>query len=237
MKKVIIIGATSGIGRALTENYLQEGCRVGITGRREHLLNEIRQQEPDRIFTAVMDVTNREEAPNILKELISQMGGMDIIVVNAGIGDSVPTLEKEYQIIDTNLVGFLTITRTAFEYFKKNGPGTIAGMSSIAGARGFRIMTVYGATKRFISHYMEGLRHHIYRKKLPISIVDIRAGFIETDMTRGNPVVFWQIPVEKAVRKIAKAIRLKKKVAYVPGRWRFIYFLWRILPRWLAYKV
>ena len=236
-EKVIIIGATSGIGKALTEEFVARGSEVGITGRREHYLEELRNTAPNQIHTQVMDVTKFEDARNALKELIGRMGGVDILVVNAGMGDSIPTVEKEIQIINTNTTGFVNIMRTGLDYMKSTSGGKLVGITSVAGARGFKMMTVYGATKRFASHYMEGLRHFISKKRLPIKVIDIRPGFIETAMTEGNNLVFWQIPVDKAARRMMKIIDSGKKVAYVPRRWSLIYNTWRILPRWISYKI
>lgn len=232
-KRIIIIGASSGIGRALAEHYLSKGWNVGITGRRKHLLEEIKEQDPDRIFVRTMDVTDPHQAIQKLRSLIDNMGGVDVVVVNAGVGDTVPSLEEELKIIHTNVLGFVAMTRTALDYFKKEEvKGQIVGITSIAGARGFRIGTVYGASKRFDSHYLNGLRHFIKKKKLNIKITDIRPGFIDTDLSEEARIKFWSVPVKKATPLIAKAIDRQRVVAYIPGYWRIIYFLFQMTPQW-----
>lgn len=235
--KVIIVGATSGIGRALAQQYLSSGHTIGITGRREELLMQLKNADPDRVFIRRMDVNQFEPSRKILLDLIEDLGGVDILIVSSGIGDTVPQLDRELEIIRTNASAFINIFRTGLDFMKNAGGGTLVGISSVSAARGFRIMTVYGASKRFISHYMEGIRHFLFKKKIPVKVVDIRPGYIMTAMTEENKEVFWQIPVEHGARLIVKAIKRGHPVAYIPGRWRVIFLLWRILPRWVSYRL
>ena len=86
MKKVIIIGATSGIGKELASQYMQQGWEVGITGRRKELLDERKKQEPDKVYTACFDVQGDENIPRV-KDLIQELNGMDLFIYNAGVGD------------------------------------------------------------------------------------------------------------------------------------------------------
>ena len=236
-EKVIIIGATSGIGRQMAIEYLREGAHVGISGRRLDKLEEIRLTAPDQVTLRQMDITDYKDSREKLLAIINEMGGVDVLVVNSGVGYVVADLEAEIRTIETNATGFVNLMRTGLDYMKNNHGGKLVGISSVSAARGFRIFTVYGATKRFISHYMEGLRHFIATKKLPVKIIDIRAGYIETPIIEGNNEVFWLTPLDKGVRLIMKAIKRGHAVAYIPGKWKIVFTIFRILPRWLSYKL
>ncbi|MDX1617925.1 MAG: SDR family NAD(P)-dependent oxidoreductase, partial [Balneolaceae bacterium] len=134
MKKAVIVGATSGIGRALAVELHGRGYRVGATGRRIERLEELKSELEHRIHIQFMDVTRLEEAWKHLHSLIGQMGGMDIIVLNAGITDfqTKSTWDKEQKLIAVNISGFASLASRSFEHFKEQGHGHIVGISSVA---------------------------------------------------------------------------------------------------------
>src|SRR5690606_1005995 len=130
-------------------------------------------------------------ARQLLEELVQEMGGMDILILNAGIGDSKPSWEGEMQIINVNISGFTALANWAVYYFETKGGGQIAGVSSVASIRGTHIATVYSASKAYISSYMEGLQQRSNKKRQGITITDIRPGFVATPMTQENKGMFW----------------------------------------------
>ncbi len=237
MKKVIIIGATSGIGKALAIRYLKAGYSVGITGRRTHLLEEIKQQYPLQTFTAAFDVTGNENIVH-LEKLIEQLQGMDLFIYNSGYGEASKELnwemDKKTTIINVN--GFAETTNYAFNYFVKQGHGQIAGISSIAAYRGNSWAPAYGASKAYMSNYMEALSIKAYRMKLPIHITDIQPGFVLTDMAKGNKL-FWMAPLEKATTQMVVAIEKKKRRMQITKRWAIIAWLFKWLPYSLYKKI
>lgn len=111
MKKIIIVGATSGIGRGLAEQYAREDCLIGITGRRENLLKEICAQDKDKLFYQVCDITHTETPLLSLETLVQEMGGMDMLIICAGTGELNPQLsyQLEEPTLLTNVVGFTNI--------------------------------------------------------------------------------------------------------------------------------
>src|SRR5438094_770756 len=121
-KKVIIIGATSGIGKEMALLYLQKGYYVGATGRREMLLNEMKQKFPLQIFTACFDASGENNIA-CLKTLINEMGGVDIFIYNAGYGEPSESLDPEIEkkIYETNVKGFIELTSFMFNYFIQQG--------------------------------------------------------------------------------------------------------------------
>jgi short-subunit dehydrogenase len=238
MKKAIIIGSTSGIGKGLAECFAVNNYKVGITGRRKELLLELKDENPDVYLTKVLDVTDTTSSIQQLEELIYELGGLDLFVISSGIGEINEALdfEIEKQTIDTNIVGFTSIADWTFNYFEKQQSGHLVVISSIGGIRGSSQAPSYNASKAYQINYTEGLRQKAAKLKMPIFITDIRPGLVDTKMAKGEGL-FWIMPLEKAVNQIYKAIIRKKKVVYVTKRWRLIAFVLKIIPRGIYDKM
>ena len=236
MKKVIIIGATSGMGRELAKLYATSNCLVGITGRRKDLLNTMQQQFPDNILTECFDVTGNENIEH-LKNLLEQLGGMDLLIYNSGYGDTSKNLDWEIdrQTTLTNVNGFVEIVNFAFNYFTKQEQGQIAGTSSIAAIRGNSWAPAYSASKAYMSNYLEGLQIKAARMNQKIFITDIQPGFVKTKMAKGKGQ-FWVAPAEKAAKQIFTAIKNKKRRVYITKRWWLIAKIVKWMPYWMYKK-
>lgn len=232
MKKAIIVGASSGIGKGLAQLLADQSYKVGITGRRTGLLDELKSERPEVYFTQYLDVADTHSCVPVLTELVEALGGLDLLVISAGTGDINKDLDFsiEKRTIDTNVLGFTCIADWAFNYFQAQNSGHLVGISSIAGIRGNRHAPAYNASKAYQISYLEALRQKAANLNASVSITDIRPGFVDTDMAKGEGQ-FWVAPVDKAVRQIAKAITQKSKVVYVTKRWRLIAGILRLLPR------
>jgi len=232
MKKAIILGATSGIGRSLAKLMVDDGSVVGITGRRTYLLEEIQSEKPDSYFVESFDIAEAESVAEHLQQLVDQLGGLDLLVICSAVGNPNDLLdyEVEKRTIATNVNGFTAVCDWAFNYFKDQKQGQLAAISSIAGLRGNRQSPAYSATKAFQINYLECLRNKAVKSGLPIFITDIRPGFVNTRMAKSE-IMFWVAPVDKAAAQIYKAIRSKRRVAYVTKRWKLIGNLVKILPK------
>ena len=156
--RIIIIGATSGIGREVAKLYIAQGWQVGVAGRRAEELETLRKEAPEQVSTQVLDVT-LEDAPCRLQSLIDKVGGMDLFLLSSGIGKQNPTLTPDIELktAATNVEGFIRLTTAAYHYFEKQGYGHIAAISSIAGVKGLGIAPAYSATKRFQNTYLDAL--------------------------------------------------------------------------------
>ena len=236
-KRVIIIGATSGIGKALALVYAKTGCILGITGRRKELLNELQQQYPAQIFTECFDVQGNENIAH-LTSLLQQTGGMDLLIYNAGFGDPSPTLDWQIDktTYETNVKGFIEIVHYAFNYFVQQGAGQIAATSSIAAWRGNSVAPAYSASKAFMSTYMEGLHIKARKMKVNVAVTDIQPGFIATKMAKDD-MQFWVAPVDKAARQIVQGIEKKKWRIYITHRWWLIAQILKWAPAWLYHRI
>ena len=236
-KTAIIVGATSGIGRALAELLISHGCRVGVAGRRRELLDEIEQQHGDKVVCRQIDVDSAQAAMSALDGLIMEMGEVDLIVISAGTGSANPDLawEPEAATIATNVTGFAAMATAAMRYFLARGSGHLVSMSSVAAFRGSHEAPAYNASKAFVSNYTEGLRIKAARSGKPIFVTDILPGFVDTRMAQGEGL-FWVASPEKAAAQIYKAIKAKRHRAFITRRWRLIAFLLQILPDFIYRK-
>jgi short-subunit dehydrogenase len=231
MKKAIIIGATSGIGKGLAKKLADENYVVGITGRRTELLDELKNEKPNSFYTKTFDITDTNKIVENLEYLTTQLGGLDLLIISSGIGEINESLdfEIEKRTIDTNVLGFTCVTDWTFNYFENQKSGHLVAISSIGGLRGSRQAPAYNATKAYQINYLEGLRQKATKLKEPIFVTDIRPGLVDTKMAKGEGL-FWVMHVEKTVRQIFKAIISKKKVAYVTKRWRLIATILKRIP-------
>jgi len=233
MKKAIIIGASSGMGRELAKVLVSHYYVVGITGRRTNLLQELQAELPNKCHMRTMDVADTSTAIETFNSLLAEMGGVDLVVISAGTGHGTADLQwpNEKDTIDTNVSGFTAIADTAFNYFIKQGHGHLVGISSIAAIRGGRYAPAYSASKAFVCNYLEGLRHMAMKTKLPIYVTDIQPGFVDTRMAQGDRI-FWRASTDKATQQIYRAIERKKPHAYVTRRWRLIAWVLKLMPNW-----
>jgi short-subunit dehydrogenase len=233
----IIIGASSGIGRELAIQLSAKGYKLGLTARRVDLLNDLAKEINTESFIMKMDVAEIDNTIKGINDLIEKIGGADLIIINAGVGFTNPELDwqKEKATIDVNVMGFCAAANASMKYFISRGSGHLVGISSLAALRGNRFAPAYSASKAFMSNYLEGLRHKVVKKKLPITVTDIKPGYVNTKMAMGE-YLFWVAPVPKAVRQIIKAIEKKKSVAYITRRWRINAWIYKRLPGWIYYK-
>jgi len=236
--RIIVIGATSGIGLAIARQYLDAGYLVGLTGRRENLLHDVQHKYFGRAYVQVMDISKATLASSQLENLIEKMQGADIIIVNAGVGFVNLKLrwKKQAQTIDVNVTGFTALSSTAMKYFMAQGKGQLVGISSIAGLRGSDLAPDYAASKAYVSNYLAGLRKKAVKAKLPIYITDVLPGFVDTPMGQSEQR-FWVASSEKAGKQIINAIQKKHKVAYITKRWRLIAWLIHLLPDWIYNRI
>lgn len=228
MKNAIIIGASSGIGKATALLLAQRGYRVGITGRRLHLLEQIREADPVNIHVHSFDV-NTLTSDTHLKVLAETLGGIDLILYCSGVGEFNKNLDFaiEKKMIDTNVTAFTQVADWAVTYFQKQKSGSFASITSLAGMMGSRHAPAYNASKAFQINYLKGLRQIVKKNKLPISIIDLRTGFVDTPMAKAQGK-FWVASPDKAANQIVRAIEQNSSVAYITRRWRIIGFLLKI---------
>jgi short-subunit dehydrogenase len=234
MKKALIIGASSGIGKELAITLAKNGYEVGLMARRLELLDALQQQISTKTYVGHIDLSQASEAIDKMQQMIQEMGEVDLIIINSGTGFLNPELDwlKERQTLDVNVYGFCALAGVAFNCFSKQGHGHLVGISSIGALRGNHIAPAYNASKAFMSNYLEGLRKKAFKNRIQIIVTDIRPGFVDTDMAKGEGK-FWVASPSKAAEQIYSAIQSKKSVAYITHRWCLIGWLLKIMPNWI----
>lgn len=232
MRRVVIIGASSGIGKEVANLYLNRGYHVGIAARREDRLLAIKQQTPERVVTATIDVT-ADDAPRRLRSLIQELGGMDLFFYASGIGKQNRTLEPgiELDTMNTNAVGFTRMVSEAYRYFAENGGGHIAAITSIAGTKGLGPAPAYSATKAMQNVYLQSLEQQANARGLKIRFTDIRPGFVDTDLLAGDFRYPLMLKPDKVARHIVRAVDHHRHIAVIDWKYAIITALWRRLPR------
>ncbi|HEY1047777.1 MAG TPA: SDR family NAD(P)-dependent oxidoreductase [Bacteroidia bacterium] len=233
-KNAIVIGASSGIGAELSKVLTQNHYKVIASGRRTELLSDVRSFAPDLINYHFMDVKDLKSTKQTLENLKSELGTIDLLVICAGTGDINHELNSEIELntVDTNVLGFTNIATWAFNLFAEQGHGHLVGISSIAGIRGSRHAPAYNASKAYQINYLEGLKQKAKKLKLPVYVTDIRPGFVDTDMAKGEGL-FWVTPTAKAAKQIYNDIKNKRNTAYVSRRWELVAAVLSLIPEFL----
>lgn len=236
-QRIVIIGASSGLGKEITSQFAQMGWTIGIAARRIDALKELQQQFPESIVaTEQIDVTSADAGEKLLS-LIKNVGGIDTLLLASGIGSQNPSLEIDIEMntVKTNTLGFTHIVDTAFNYFRNRSnnetPGQIAVISSIAGTMGLGIAPSYSATKRYQRHYIDALEQLAHFEKVNVKFTDIRPGFVDTPLLNNCRKFPMLMSVEYATPRIVKAILRRKRVSIIDWRWRIVVAFWHLFPR------
>jgi len=237
MKRAIVMGASSGMGREIARQLLRKGWRVGVAARRKECLNEICNEFPQLAVTEQIDVTDND-APVALQRLIERLGGLDVYVHSSGIGWQNTNLDAdlELQTVETNGVGFTRMIDEVFTFFRAQKSGKIIAISSIAGTKGLGPAPSYSATKAFQNTYLEALEQLSCNQNLGIRITDIRPGFVDTPLIE-NANYPLKLRAEYVASQIVKSVEKDHHVRIIDWRYSVLVFFWRLIPRWLWRRI
>ena len=237
-RTILITGATSGIGRAVAWEMARRGYNLGLAGRRQGVLAQLRQEilgeHPTlRVEIGKMDVRDSGAVFSAMEELIELLGDVDILLVNAGIAPGGKIGQSDFntakEVIDTNLIGAMATVDAGVAHFLKKGKGHVVGTSSISALRGLPNASAYCASKAGFATYLEALRAEVLRKGIKVTV--LYPGYIDTplnSMMKSRPFL---ISAEKGARQIANLIeRRKKSSAVPPWPWNFIGKVMKRLP-------
>ena len=195
------------------------------------MLKILEKKHGGKILSMKMDVQDLSSIESICNELVIKLGGLDLLIISAGIGEENKLLDFsiENNVIKTNVQGFTCVADWGMNYFKKQGHGHLVNISSVAGIRGNGLAPSYNSSKAYQINYLEGLRLNASKSNSSIHVTDVRPGFVHTAMAKGDGL-FWVSPVEKAAEQIYAAIKRKKKVVYISKRWRLISYILKAIP-------
>lgn len=236
MKTAIIVGASSGIGRELAGTLSLAGYRVGVVARRTDLLASLQAELTGPCVIKTVDVSQPELAMSLLRELIDELGDVELFIVSAGTGADNPDLrwEPERETIAVNVLGFAAMVNVAVRHLEARRGGHLVGISSVAAVRGVGAAPAYAASKAFVSNYLQGVRYRLKKLQLSIVVTDVQPGFVDTRMAGGD---FWTTSPQTAARQIAAAIRRRRQHVYVTRRWRLVAWLMKVVPDALYAKL
>ncbi|UOG50697.1 SDR family oxidoreductase [Leptospira noguchii] len=245
MKNVIITGASSGIGKELARLYAQAGANVALTARRKDVLKKIVEElkssgAKGKILFASLDVSDSDQNFKVIPKLIKELGGLDLIVLNAGISTTSSfggrSFEADRAVIETNLIGAMAGVEAVLPIFQKQKSGQIVAISSVASFRGLPGSASYSSSKAGLSVYMEALRGEVKRYGISVSV--IHPGFIDTPINNRMKSRPFVISVERGAQKIFKRIENKVLSATVPWfPWVFLGYLMKHIPEFLWSKI
>ena len=240
-KKVIwITGASSGIGKALSIKFAQEGWIVAASARREGLLQELTKINQN-IHSFPLDVTNPEQCKKVFEEIKKKFNNIEISIFGTGIHD--PNSEKRFnlekirEIMEVNYFGTMNSINSVYDYYNDKKDGQISIISSVAGYRGLPAAGAYCASKSALTSFTESLRFEMMRKNVRVSLVS--PGFIKTPMTDQND---FPMPMIKSPEFAAEQIYigLTKKTGFeihFPKAFTFFLKFLRILPNSIYFKL
>jgi short-subunit dehydrogenase len=238
VKRVILVGATDGLGKALAEVYAARGFWVTILGRSREKLDalvaDLRSRFPVATVNGVVcDLLDAARLEPAFREALEVTGHCDLFLYNAGVMNgsdgvtSVPELDAE--MMEVNAVAAVRLLGLAANWFRVAGRGHIAGISSIAGDRGRKGNPAYNASKAALTTFLEGLRNRL--APFGVTVSTVKPGYVGTRMTAGNSGMFWVAPSEEAARIIADRLEKRHEVFYVFRRWALLGFALRHVPR------
>lgn len=240
MQKVIIIGASSGLGKEVAKLLIADGYTLGLAARRTQPLEELKALAPERVMVHAIDVTS-DDAPQELEHLIDMVGGIDLFIYTAGVGFQNMELEPDIELntVNTNALGFTRMIGAAYRYMAEHGGGHIAAISSIAGTKGLGAAPSYSATKAMQNTYLQALEQQAHMRNLNITFTDLRPGFVATPLLGDNPQYPMLLKTERVAKEIVTAIKHHRHVWVIDWRWRIATALWRRIPRclWRHLKV
>jgi len=238
-KRAIVVGASSGIGRGIAERLAADGAAVSLVARRAEALIEICESINTRAGRAQAwgypaDVRRVDDVPALFQQIVTTMGGLDLIVYASGIQpvvgpDEYPTNE-DLDTIATNFSGAVAWLNEAAARFGRGHAGTIIGISSVAGDRGRRGSPVYAATKAALATYLEALHNRLAHQG--VTVTTVKPGFVATPLLAQFPTPPF-VPIaqpDAAAQQILAAAEAGRRVVYVPSWWRWVMFAIRSIP-------
>ena len=238
-KNILITGASTGLGEGMAREWAAKGCNLALCARRadkmEALQRELQQAYPDiRVLVRGLDVCDYEQVFEVFRGFREELGSLDRVVVNAGIGSSQPIGRGHFaanrQTAETNFIAAIAQSEAAMEIFREQNSGHLVLMSSVSGVRGFRgPINVYAATKAAVASLAEGLQLDTRGK--PINVSNIMPGYILTDINRDTKNAPFRVDLETGVKALVKAIDSEVRRAYVPWwPWTPLSYVLKALP-------
>jgi len=228
-RRGLIIGASDGLGAELARKLAREGYSLALLARTKDkldaLCNELNVQE--RLVRAyVHDVTEYDNVPDLLRKIVAELGGLDLVIFVAGVnyppgGIDKFNFENDRKMIEVNLIGAMAWLTPIAEMFQSAKAGQIVGIASVAGDRGRVGNPGYNTSKAGLATYLEALRNRLTRHG--VNVLTVKPGFLKTEMLKAaQGATPFAIEPAKAADDILSAMRKRKQVIYTASIWRWI---------------
>lgn len=231
----ILIGANSGLSQALALELAKDNVRLGLMAADTDALVPLAEKLGPQTELVAIDIQNPEACREAFEALWQKLDGAALVVINTAAGgldlDLPWALDKT--VIDINVTGFTALANAAFARMVEQKYGQLAALTSIAGERGGP-QVAFHASKAFQQNYLQGLRLHAQRLKLPVTITDLRMGYLDKMQGRGSKL--WSAPLPVIAQQCVKAMKKAKHTVYVTRRWRVISWLTALLPEYIYNK-
>jgi short-subunit dehydrogenase len=245
-KNILITGASSGLGAGMARQFAARGRNLALCARRTDRLDELAAEltaaHPGiTVATRTLDVTDHDAVFKVFGEFRAELGSLDRVIVNAGIGKGQPIgtgrFDANRQTLETNFVAAAAQVEAAVGIFREQRAGHLAVISSFSALRGMPgNLTAYAASKAGISALVEGTRVEL--RDTPIKVTDILPGFIESEMNDRSERIPLLASAERGARSLAKAIEAEPAKAYVPAwPWVPMSVVMRLVPAAVLKKV
>lgn len=239
----MITGASSGIGRALAKDVAAKGAKVGLVARRADALRELQTEieaNGGQSFSAPGDVRDAESMREVTKRITEQLGPIDVLVANAGVGTSTDgsevSGEEVASVISVNVIGAANSVAAVLPQMVARGQGQLVAISSLAAYRGLPKSAAYCASKAAVSAFFESLRLDLKPRGIDVTI--IHPGFIKTPLTAGRDAQMpFLMELDSAVKKIVTAIEKRKKSFAFPWQLATIVRAGMIMPTWMYDRI
>jgi len=228
-RRGIIIGASAGLGAALARKLAFEGYTLALLARRgdklDALCNEINMNE-GHAFSYVHDVSEYDKVPELLRKIVADLGGLDLVVFVAGVnyppgGNDIYNFENDREMIEVNLIGAMAWLTPIAEMFQSAKAGQIVGIGSVAGDRGRVGNPGYNTSKAGLATFLEALRNRLTR--YGVNVLTVKPGFMKTEMIKAaQGATPFAIEPEKAADDIVRAMKKRNPQIYTASIWRWI---------------
>ncbi|NYF53830.1 SDR family oxidoreductase [Tunturiibacter gelidoferens] len=242
-RKILVLGATSGIAEATCRIWAAQGASLFLVARNAEKLAavaaDLKTRGASYIDTAVADLDDTDQHPSLLAHAVNSLTGMDIAYLAHGILGDQTEAERDFntaaQILHTNFVAPVSLLTWLANFCVQRRSGTLAVLSSVAGDRGRKSNYVYGSSKAGLSAFLGGLRNRIDREG--VTVLTIKPGPIKTAMTAGMPKSEKFADVDSVAESIVSAIDKRRDILYVPFQWQPIMFIIRNIPEMVFKKL
>lgn len=241
MQSLVITGASSGIGLALTRHYLVRGVKVAALARRTELLQSLLEEFPSQLYCYSLDVRDTEAMQQAAEDFMRQVGIPDVVIANAGVSVGTLTefpadIDAFQQVMDINVLGMVKTFQPFVAAMRAAQRGKLVGIASVAGVRGLPGASAYSASKAAAISYLESLRVEL--RNTGVQVVTICPGYIRTPMTAVNsyPMPFI-LEASDAAQRMAKVIATGTSLAVIPWQMGIVAWLLKHLPNWLYDKL